>query len=127
MFIKDFNDCKEIISGDNCILREILHPVNDNIGISYSLAHAVVKPGEITFEHKLKSAEVYYILQGEGIMSIDNEKKNVREKQALYIPPNSSQHIENTGKDDLIFLCMVNPPWMAEDEEITGGEHGTHN
>jgi mannose-6-phosphate isomerase-like protein (cupin superfamily) len=127
MFIKDFNECKEIISGDNCILREILHPVNDNIEINYSLAHAIVKPGEITLKHKLKNSEVYYILQGEGIMYIDDESKHVREKHAIYIPPHSLQHIENTGKEDLIFICIVEPPWMAEDEEIEGEKYGASN
>lgn len=45
MFIRELKDCDEFIAGDNCVLREILHPDKDNIALRYSLAHAVVRPG----------------------------------------------------------------------------------
>ena len=118
MFIKDFYKCKEIIAGDNTVLREILNPLNDNISVSYSLAHAKVMQGETTFKHKLKSNELYYILKGRGQMYIDNEEASVSEGQAVLIPPGSVQSIKNTGDEELIFLCIVDPPWKAEDEDI---------
>jgi mannose-6-phosphate isomerase-like protein (cupin superfamily) len=120
MFIKDLKKCKEIIADDNSILRELLNPPKDNVDVRYSLAHAKVKPGEITYAHRLKSSEVYYILEGEGEMYIDNQKEKVFAGQAIYIPPNSVQKIKNTGKNDLVFLCIVDPAWRAEDEELVG-------
>jgi mannose-6-phosphate isomerase-like protein (cupin superfamily) len=36
----------------------------------------------------------------------------------IYIPPNSIQRIKNTGMNDLIFLCIVDPAWKSEDEEL---------
>ncbi|MCK4422170.1 cupin domain-containing protein [candidate division WOR-3 bacterium] len=118
MLIKDFRKCEEIIAGDNTILRELLNPSREDVTIGYSLAYAIVKPGEITYAHRLKSAEVYYILEGEGEMYIDNEKEKVFAGQAIYIPPDSIQQIKNTGTDDLIFLCIVDPAWKVENEEI---------
>jgi mannose-6-phosphate isomerase-like protein (cupin superfamily) len=38
----------------------------------------------------------------------------------VYIPPGAEQHIRNTGAGDLKFLCIVDPAWRAEDEEVTG-------
>jgi mannose-6-phosphate isomerase-like protein (cupin superfamily) len=35
----------------------------------------------------------------------------------IYVPPRGVQHIENTGSDDLEFLCIVDPPWYPEAEE----------
>ena len=110
--------CEEIIAGDNTILRELLSPLKDKVNIRYSLAHAKVKPGEITYAHRLKSSEIYYILEGEGEMYIDNEKEKVFTGQVIYIPPNSIQRIKNTGMNDLIFLCIVDPAWKSEDEEL---------
>ena len=118
MLIKDSKKCKEIIAGDNSILRELLNPPKDNVDVRYSLAHAKVKRGEITHAHRLKSSEVYYILEGEGEMYIDNQKEKVFAGQAIYIPPNSVQKMKNTGKNDLVFLCIVDPAWRAEDEEL---------
>jgi len=118
MLIKDLQNCKEIIAGDNSILREVLHPKNKKLQIRYSLAHAIVKPGETSLPHKLKTSEVYYILEGEGIMSIENESEKVHSGQAVYIPPNAKQYIKNTGNSDLKFLCIVDPAWRPEDEQI---------
>ena len=42
MFIKDLKKCEEIIAGDNTVLKELLNPLNEDIGIRYSLAHAKV-------------------------------------------------------------------------------------
>jgi mannose-6-phosphate isomerase-like protein (cupin superfamily) len=66
----------------------------------------------------MKTSEVYYILQGKGLMHIDDEKEEVKEEQAIYIPPNSLQRIKNIGDKDLIIVCIVDPAWKPEDEEI---------
>ncbi|KKW41712.1 MAG: hypothetical protein UY92_C0014G0037 [Candidatus Magasanikbacteria bacterium GW2011_GWA2_56_11] len=118
MFIKDLKDCEEFIAGDNTILRELLHPEKDDLELRYSLAHAVVKPGKTSYPHKLKTSEVYYILEGEGVMQIGEESKKVCPGQAVYIPPNTQQYIRNSGKTDLVFLCIVDPAWHKEDEEV---------
>jgi mannose-6-phosphate isomerase-like protein (cupin superfamily) len=118
MYIKDLKDCEEFTAGDNSILRELLHPDKANLAIRYSLAHAVVKQGQTAIPHKLKTSEVYYILEGEGIMHIDEEAKDVYPGQAIYIPPGSKQYISNNGKSDLVFLCIVDPAWRKQDEEV---------
>ena len=118
MFIRHLRDCKEFTSGDNSVLREFLHPQKANLKINYSLAQAVVSPGKITKPHKIKSCEVYYILEGEGLMHIDNESGKVSAGCAVYIPSQSRQYIENTGKGDLKFLCIVEPAWRPEDEKV---------
>ncbi len=118
MFIRDLEHCEEFIAGDNSRLRELLHPEKADLAIRYSLAHAIVMPGEISTPHKLRTSEVYYILEGEGIMHINDESAKVGPGQAVYIPPNSRQYIENTGNSRLIFLCIVDPAWKRENEEI---------
>lgn len=118
MLIKDLKKCKEIIAGDKTILRELLNPLKENINVRYSLALAKVKQGEITLAHRLKSSEVYYILRGVGEMYIDSEKEKVSVGQLIYIPPNSVQRIKNIGQNDLVFLCIVEPAWKKENEEV---------
>ena len=118
MFIIDLNECDEIIAGDKTSLRELLHPDKADLKIRYSLAHAKVKPGQSSLPPRLKTSEVYYMLGGEGIMHVDDESAPVHAGQAIYVPPNSSQHISNTGDSDLKFLCIVDPAWQPQDEEI---------
>lgn len=119
MFIKVLKDCPEFVAGDSTSLRELLHPDKAALAIRYSLAHATLKPGKTSLSHSLKTSEVYYILQGQGIMHIGNESAPVHPGQTIYIPPHAKQFIENNGKEDLKFLCIVDPAWRAEDEEVT--------
>lgn len=123
MVIKNLKNCEKFTAGDNSILRELLHPLKADLKIQYSLAHAVVKKGQTTRPHRLKTSEVYYILEGRGLMRSDEEQTLVYPGQAVYIPPYSIQHIENKGNSDLKFLCIVSPAWRAEDEEIINGEN----
>jgi mannose-6-phosphate isomerase-like protein (cupin superfamily) len=51
-------------------------------------------------------------------MHINEESATVRAGQVIYIPPHAKQFIQNTGKLDLKFLCIVDPAWRAEDEEV---------
>ncbi len=118
MYIRDLHTGKEILAGDATLLRELLHPDKADLQIRYSLAHATVKPNQSSLPHRLKTSEVYYILEGEGIMYVDDESAKVRSGQAVYIPPNSVQYIKNTGNSDLKFLCIVDPAWRPQDEEV---------
>lgn len=119
MLIRKLKDSQKIIAGDKTELKELLHP-NRNYQFSgrYSLAHASVKPGCSSLKHKLKTDEVYYILSGQGKISVDNETADVEAGDAVDIPPGSVQSIRNTGETDLIFLCIVDPAWQTEDEGI---------
>ena len=118
MFIRELKDCEEFVAGDNCMLREILHPDKDTVALRYSLAHAVVKQGDTTWPHRLRTSEVYYILEGEGMMHINDDSAPVRPGSTVYIPPLAKQSITNSGKTDLRFICIVDPAWRKEDEEV---------
>jgi mannose-6-phosphate isomerase-like protein (cupin superfamily) len=118
MFIRELKDCEEFIAGDNCALREILHPDKESLALRYSMAHAIVKPGDTTWRHRLKTSEVYFILEGDGVMHIENETAPVRSGSTVYIPPMATQCIQNSGNTDLKFICIVDPAWREEDEEV---------
>lgn len=118
MLIRDLQHCEAFIAGDKTILRELLHPDKADLNLRYSLAHAIVKPGQTSQPHQLKNSEVYYILEGEGVMHIEDDSAKVCPGQAVYIPPNAKQWIQNIGTIDLKFLCIVDPAWRVEDEEV---------
>ena len=118
VFIRLLKDCSEFIAGDACHLRELLNAKTDHRAYRYSLAHAVVKAGTKTKPHALKTSEVYYILGGQGRMHVDQDVADVEPGVVIDIPPNAIQYIENTGKDDLVFLCIVDPAWCLGDEKV---------
>lgn len=118
MIIKDLNNCEEFIAGDHTHLRVILHPDNEKLDIRYSLAHARISVGKASTPHSLKTTEIYYILEGEGMMHIDGECEKVFPGQTIFIPALAIQFIENIGNCELKFICIVDPAWKPENEQV---------
>ena len=73
MLTRSLSDCKEILAGDNTLLRELLHPVRNGAAIRYSLAHAKLPRSTASLPHRLKTSEVYYFISGQGRMHVDGE------------------------------------------------------
>ena len=122
MLVRSRRNCEECAAGDGSLLRELLHPEKADLEIRYSLAHAEVAVRQTTKPHRLRTCEVYYILEGNGLMHIDGQSSQVGAGDAIYIPPGSIQHIENTGSCALKFLCIVDPAWRREDEVVLSSE-----
>ena len=118
MPIIPLTDCPEFTAGDHCLLREMIHPDKRDLALRYSLAHATVPPGKTTTPHRLTTSEVYFIIQGQGQMHIDDEISEVTVNDTVYIPPHAIQYIANTGNNDLTLICIVDPAWQDENEEI---------
>jgi len=120
MLIKPLSSCAEFVAGDHTRLREMLHPNRDRVELRYSLAHAELEPQSWSSLHRLSHSEVYYILAGRGTMEIDGEHHEVGPGDTIYIPPQAAQRIFSHGPGTLEFLCIVDPAWRAEDEEVLG-------
>lgn len=118
MFIRDISRAQEIVAGDNCLLKELLNPLHDDLDLRYSLAVGRVQPGGETFLHRLKNSEVYFLLKGTAEVTIDGDVGVVGAGQAVYVPPGAAQCVKNVGADELLFACIVDPAWKESDEEI---------
>jgi mannose-6-phosphate isomerase-like protein (cupin superfamily) len=51
-------------------------------------------------------------------MHINEESSSVGPGSTIYIPPLAKQSITNPGEKDLRFICIVDPAWRKEDEEV---------
>ncbi|MGK7915389.1 MAG: cupin domain-containing protein [Prochloraceae cyanobacterium] len=118
MLVQKLSNCQEFIAGDGTYMRELLHPDKQPLELRYSLAHAVLKAGQSSIAHSLKTSEVYYILSGKGEMHVDDEIQVVESGDTVYIPPEARQYIRNLSDEPLIFLCLVDPAWRQQDEKI---------
>jgi len=118
MFIRDIAGSKEIIAGDNTLLKELFNPLKDDLKLGYSFAVGRVQMMGSTYLHRLKSSEVYFILKGTAEFTINDDTAVVGASQAIYVPPGASQQVKNVGNDELLFICIVDPAWKEDDEEI---------
>ena len=58
--------------------------------------------------HKVQE-QVYHVLDGEGLMEIDDQRKVVRKHDVIFIPPGVSHSIRNSGLGDLTFIVATTP------------------
>lgn len=72
--------------------------------ISTYAPKAYVKP----HAHKVQE-QVYHVLDGEGLMEIDGERRVVRKHDVIFLPPGHAHAIYNTGLGDLTFLVITSP------------------
>lgn len=106
------------MAGDHTVLRELMHPAKDGVALRYSVAHGTLAEGKRSKRHILTSSEVYYFIAGQGRMTIDAETCPVEAGSMVYVPPGGTQFLENTGTSDIEFLCLVDPAWKVEDEQV---------
>ncbi len=111
-------ECPEFLAGDHTVLRELLHPAKQVVQLGYSLAHGRLAPGRRSKWHKLASSEVYYFIAGQGRFSIGSETELVEGGSIVYVPPGGNQSLENIGTTEIEFLCLVDPAWRSEDEQV---------
>ena len=117
MLVKRITDCREFEANDGSFVKELLHRKNEDISFGCSVAHARVPAGGKTAPHVLgERAEAYIVLEGEGIVHVGEESEKVGRGNIVYIPAGKVQWVENTGDSELVFLCIVDPAWSAEDD-----------
>jgi len=109
----------DLTAADQTPVKELLSPTKDGVGIRYSVALARLPRGEKNLPHRLKtSSELFIIIEGSGIVHVDDEAAQVSAGDLIYVPPGALQWMENTGDSDLVFYCIVDPPWHADDESV---------
>ncbi len=71
-------------------------------------------PAAYVAEHVHQVQEqIYYVLEGEGILTLDDERHLMRAHDYVYVPPGIRHSFTNTGVAGLVFLVITTP---AEDE-----------
>lgn len=118
MSLKKNSEIQFIKGSEGTQIKQYFHPGNTTNRINYSLAQCTLESGKKSTPHKMKSSEIYYILEGTAIIHIDKESFTISKDDSIYVSPMSLQFIENVGKNDLRFLCIVEPAWKQKDEII---------
>jgi len=118
MSVRKRSEIETILGTEGTKIKQYFHPHNTLNGINYSLAQFTLEPGKRSLLHKIQSSEIYYILEGEAVLKINEESYQLKKDDSAYVPPMSEQCIENMGLTDLQFLCIVEPAWKPEDEII---------
>ena len=66
-----------------------------------------VKPGGVIPKHNHWYEHEIYVLKGEGIIGAGDREYTIREGNVIFVPPNIPHWYKNTGKEDLVFICII--------------------
>ena len=98
---------------DGSTIRSLLDQSNAPVA-KQSLAEATLPAGALTQRHHHRlSEEIYYLLDGRGLMEIDGEVREVAPGDAVLIPAGAWHQIR--ALEALRFLCCCAPPYAHED------------
>ena len=124
VFLRKSSDVKPFVTKDKSLIREFFHPLHETSKealrkIPFSIALATLKPRKKTLRHIHEtSAEFYYVTRGVGIIQLNSKKEPIEENTLIYIPTRTKHTVTNTGKEDLLILCICSPPYSHEDTKI---------
>ena len=98
---------------ERCFINELYQSRENE---ECSIARARVTSGATTKLHALQGIdERYVILEGEGLVEVDGKPPEpVSYLDVITIPAGKPQRITNTGRSDLIFLCVCTPRFRPE-------------
>jgi len=103
------------ITKDKSSICELMHP-QQHSNKNQSLAQANVPINtETQLHYHSETEELYHIMHGSGIMTLDKEQFAVEAGDTICIPPKSQHKIKNIGNTSLEFLCCCSPPYSHDD------------
>jgi mannose-6-phosphate isomerase-like protein (cupin superfamily) len=118
--IRNLNRVPAFTTKDGSEIRELLAHRNSCIR-NQTLAEARLPPGAGTTPHRhVKTEEIYFVLEGRGLMRVGDETAAVELGDAVAIPPGTSHQITNIGDVPLKFLCCCAPGYEHEDTILEG-------
>jgi mannose-6-phosphate isomerase-like protein (cupin superfamily) len=113
MIVENLSSQKPFTTKDGSQIRSILDRSNSPVE-NQSLAEASLPVGCATQRHYHKaSEELYFLLEGTGIMEIDGASREVGPGDAILIPPGAWHQL--TASASLRFLCCCAPPYSHDD------------
>lgn len=98
----NISNIKETQENGKIFLHDILSLTGAQISIN-----CVNKGFKEPFTHKHKqNEEIYIFLKGNGIMTIDGEKIEVKEGSCIKVMPQCSRTLINTKDEEMQFICI---------------------
>ena len=79
----------------------------------------VVKPDQrLSYQYHHKRSEHWVIAQGMALVTLEDETSTYVSGDYVYIPVGKKHRIQNTGKDDLIFIEVQCGTYFGEDDIV---------
>lgn len=110
-----YREIAPYITKDGSEIRELMHP-NVHGNRAQSLAEATIPAGGETALHAhLVTEEIYYFMQGSGVMRHGEELFAVNAGDTIAIAPGTAHCVFNSGATPMKILCACSPAYAHDD------------
>jgi len=92
-----------LVSEDTCDSRNLSITIVD------------MEPGGIQQVHSHDPEQMYYIMEGSGRMTVDDEQRQVTAGECIFFCSRSRHGLENTGGTVLRYLSAASPSFKKEE------------
>jgi mannose-6-phosphate isomerase-like protein (cupin superfamily) len=73
-----------------------------------------MRPGGVQHVHSHEPEQMYYILEGEGVMTVGDQTRNVNAGDCIFISSLTRHGLENTGDTVLKYFSAASPSFSAK-------------
>lgn len=86
---------------------------------SWGGAWIAVAPGEAVTAHQHDEKEIFFIVEGTGVMRIGDDKREVGFGDTIFVTPDVEHDLTNTGEGRLLFISVWWDGTQPEAEQAT--------
>lgn len=85
----------------------------------HKVKQIVVKPGKrLSYQMHARRSEHWFIVRGTGVVTLNDAPVSVGPGVAVDVPLGASHRIENTGREDLVFVEVQHGDYFGEDDIV---------
>ena len=121
---KENNALYSVINLGNLNSFEGKHFVKDELGLTgMELSMGSMQPGEVPpfWHYHKQNEELYVVIKGEGVMSLDEEEVALQSGSVLRVSPSVKRCLRCTGSETLVYVCIQAREGSLEGYTFTDG------
>lgn len=80
------------------------------VGKRAMMMKLTIEPGILTPPHSHHHEQMGHVLEGQGILYVDNDSVKIESGTSFWIPPHSSHNFDATGDKPAVLIETFSPP-----------------
>jgi len=108
---------QEVPGHDGAAYSKMFISAKDARSQHFDFRLSCYQPKGAASSHRHRRVEqVYYVLEGEGLLTLDRDTFVLKPGSGAFIPPGVEHSIENTGLGNLVFVVATSPGNISSDD-----------
>lgn len=86
---------------------------------NYKVKRITVRPNRrLSYQRHERRSEHWFVISGNGVVILDDVEHAITAGGAIDVPCGTAHRIQNTGRDDLVFIEVQHGDYFGEDDIV---------